>query len=135
MALTLEKQLASSFNPSFEMALTDCLNARSGNQESVSGTIIVSNKGNLPLKIRSVSMMLVYDKSAFPMQEQTWDAKNRVVAPGQTTQFPLLMIEVPLGTSTTPYDQIAQIECSDLAGVSKNSFSVSSRNTDQHARL
>ena len=136
MALTLEKQLASSFQPSIEMALTNQFQGQGsdghGNRsETVSGTIIVRNKGNLPLKIVSVSMKLVYDKEAFPVQTKTIDAKSRVVAPGETTQFILLTIDVPLGGSTAPYEQIAQIHCSDLAGVSKHSFSVSSREKDQ----
>jgi hypothetical protein len=104
---------------------------RGNHSESVSGTIIVRNKGNLPLKIVSVSMKLIYDKQAFPDQGMTIDAKNRVVAPGETTQFILLTIDVPIGGSTTPYEQIVQIHCSDLAGVSKHSFAVSSRQEGQ----
>jgi hypothetical protein len=136
MALTLEKQLASSFQPHIEMTLADRIRAQrndgQGNQsEAVSGTITVRNKGNLPLKIVSVSMKLIYDKVAFPVQTTTIDAKSRVIAPGEATQFILMTIDVPPGGSEAPYEQIAQIHCCDLAGVSKHSFSVSSRQKDQ----
>jgi hypothetical protein len=132
MALTLREQLAASFQPDIEMALTNRFqgqgsDGRGGHSETVAGTIIVRNKGNLPLKVVTVAMKLIYDKAAFPVQTVTVDAKQRVVAPGETTQFILLTIDVPPGGSTAPYEQIAQIHCSDLAGVSKHSFSVSSR--------
>jgi hypothetical protein len=131
MALTLREQLAASFQPNVEMTLTDRFRGQ-GNEhgrysETVAGTIIVRNKGNLPLKVVTVAMKLIYDGAAFPVQTVTVDAKQRVVAPDETTQFILLTIDLPPGGSTAPYEQIAQIHCSDLAGVSKHSFSVSSR--------
>jgi hypothetical protein len=136
MALTLKEQLAASFQPNIEMTLTNRLQGRGsdergGQHEDVSGTITVINKGNLPLKVVAVAMKLIYDKNAFPIQTMTRDAKQRVVSPGQTTQFLYLSIDVPLGGSQAPYEQLAQIHCSDLAGVSKHSFSVSSREKDQ----
>ena len=132
MALTLREQLAASFQPNVEIALTECSfgsasDGRGGHSENVAGTIIVRNKGNLPFKVVTVAMKLIYDKAAFPVQTVTLDAKQRVVAPGEETQFRDLIIDVPPGGSTAPYEQIAQIHCSDLAGVSKHSFSVSSQ--------
>ena len=136
MALTLKEQLAASFQPNVEMTLTDRFQGQGsdglgGHHESVSGTINVSNKGNLPFKIVSIAMKLVFDKDAFPVQTLTADAKHRVVAPGQTTKLMPLTMDVPLGGSTAPYEQVAQIHCSDLSGVSKHSFSVSSREEGQ----
>lgn len=135
-ATILREQLAASFQPNVEMALTDCFRGEAsdecgGHSETVAGTITVRNKGNLPLKLVTVAMKLIYDKAAFPVQTVTVDAKQRVVAPGETTQFILLTIDVPPGGTTAPYEQIAQIHCSDLAGVSKHSFSVSSREKDR----
>lgn len=135
MASTLKAQLAASFQPNIEMKLSDrfqgigiSLGVR---DESVSGTITVINKGDLPVKVVAVAMKLVYDKNAFPVQTMSEDARSRVVSPGKSTQFKLNM-NVPLdGGSTEPYDQIAQIHCSDLAGVSQHSFSISSREQDQ----
>ena len=131
MALTLREQLAASFQPNVEMALTDRFHGegrdgRGGHSEAVSGTITVHNKGNLPLKVVTVAMKLIYDEAAFPVQTVTDDAKQRVVAPEETARF-MLLIDVPSGGSTAPHEQIAQIHCSDLAGVSKHTFSVSSR--------
>lgn len=136
MALSMERQLASSFQPTIEMALSNRFqgqgsDGRGNHTESVSGTVIIRNKGSLPMKIVSVSMKLIYDKQTFPDHEIRIDAKSRVVAPGETTQFVLLTINVPIGGSTAPYEQIAQIHCSDLAGVSKHSFAVSSRQEGQ----
>jgi len=135
-ARTLREQLAASFQPDVEMALTDCFRSkatdeRGGHGETVGGMIAFRNKGNLPLKVVTVAMKLIYDKAAFPVQTVTDDAKQRVVAPEEPTQFFLLTIDVPPGGSTAPYEQIAQIHCSDLAGVSKHSFSVSSREKDR----
>ena len=132
MAQTLREQLAASFQPNVEMTLTNRSHGtgsdgRGVNSENVGGTITVRNKGNLPLKVITVAMKLIYDKAAFPVQTTTFDAKQRVVAPDEMTEFLHLNIEVPSGGSMTPYEQIAQIHCSDLAGVSKHSFSVSSR--------
>lgn len=132
MARTLRKQLAASFQPNVEMMLTNLSHGqgsdgRGEHSETVCGTITVRNKGNLPLKVITVAMKLIYDKAAFPDQTTTFDAKQRVVAPDETTEFRHLIIEVPSGGSTTPHEQIAQIHCSDLAGVSRHSFSVSSR--------
>jgi hypothetical protein len=136
MALTLREQLAASFQPNVEMTLTDRFKGRGsdghgGPSETVAGTITVRNKGNLPPKVVPVAMKLIYEKAAFSDQTVTVDAKQRVVAPGETTQFILLTIDVPPGGSTAPHEQIAQIHCSDLAGVSKHSFSVSSRERDR----
>jgi len=94
--------------------------------DTVSGTITVHNKANLPLKVIKVAMKLIYDKAAFPDQIETIDAKQRVVAPDEVTQF-FLTIDVRPGSLKVPYEQIVQIHCSDLASVSKHSFSVSSR--------
>jgi hypothetical protein len=132
MVLTLREQLEASFQPNIEMELTNCSrgqesDGRGGHSENVAGTIIVRNTGNLPLKVVTVAMKLIYDKAAFPIQTVTEDAKQRVVTSGDTTQFSHLIIDVPPDGSTTPYEQIAQIHCSDLAGVSKHTFSVSSR--------
>ncbi len=132
MERTLREQLAASFQPNVEMALTDCFRGegsdeRGGHSETVAGTITVRNKGNLPLTVVTIAMKLIYDKAAFPVKTVTVDAKQRVVAPDETTQFILLTIDVPPGGSRAPYEQIAQIHCSDLAGVSKHSFSISSR--------
>jgi hypothetical protein len=132
MERTLREQLAASFQPNVEIALTECSfgsesDGRGGHSENVAGTIIVRNKGNLPLKVVRVAMKLIYDNGAFPVQTVTEDAKHRVVAPDEETQFRHLIIDVPPGASTAPYEQIAQIHCSDLAGVSEHSFSVSSR--------
>jgi hypothetical protein len=132
MALTLREQLAASFQPNVEMTLTNCSHGswsdgRGEHGEDVGGTITVRNKGNLPLKVITVAMKLIYDKDAFPVQTTTFDAKQRVVAPNEMAEFLHLIIKVPSGGSTTPQEQIAQIHCSDLAGVSKHSFSVSSR--------
>ena len=136
MALTLREQLAASFQPNVEMTLTDRSHGqgsdgRGGHSETVAGTITVRNKGNLPLKVVTVAMKLIFDKAAFPDQTVPQDAKHRVVAPGETTQFSHLIINVPPGGSTAPYEQIAQIHCSDLAGVSKHSFSVSSQENNR----
>jgi hypothetical protein len=136
MALTLREQLAASFQPNVELALIERSHGSGsdgsgGHSETVAGTITVHNKGNLPLKVVMVAMKLIYDKAAFPVQTMTLDAKQRVVAPGETTQFSHLIIDVPPGDSTAPYEQIAQIHCSDLAGVSKHSFSVSSQEKNQ----
>ncbi|MHB8302504.1 MAG: hypothetical protein ACYDC6_06645 [Acidobacteriaceae bacterium] len=131
MALTLREQLAASFQPNVEMALTDRFHAqgdgRGGHSETVGRMIAVRNKSNLPLKVVTFATKLIYDNAAFPVQTATEDAKQRVVAPDETTQFILLTIVVPPGGATAPYEQIAQIHCSDLAGVSKHTFSVSSR--------
>jgi hypothetical protein len=132
MALTLREQLAASFQPNVEMTLTNRFRGQGsdglgGHSETVSGTITVRNKGNLPLKVVTVAMKLIYDNGALPVQTMTVDAKQRVVAPDTSTEFVLLTIEVPSGGSSAPHEQIAQIHCSDLAGVSKHSFSVSSR--------
>jgi hypothetical protein len=132
MAQTLREQLAASFQPNVEMTLTNCSaghwsDGRGKQGETVGGTITIRNKGNLPLKVVTVAMKLIYDNGAFPVQTVTEDAKHRVVAPDEMTEFLHVIIEVPSGGSTTPHEQIAQIHCSDLAGVSKHSFSVSSR--------
>ncbi|MGD0294360.1 MAG: hypothetical protein ABSB30_10925 [Terracidiphilus sp.] len=131
-AKTLREQLAASFQPNVEMTLPDRFHGsgsdgRGGHSETVGGMIAVRNKGNLPLLVVTFAMKLIYDNAAFPVQTVTEDAKQRVVAPDETTQFILLTIDVPPGGSTAPHEQIAQIHCSDLAGVSKHSFSVSSR--------
>ncbi len=134
MALTLREQLAASFQPNVEVALTELhsqgSDGRGGHSETVSGTITVHNKGNLPLKVVTVAMKLIYDEAAFPVQTVTDDAKQRAVAPEETTRF-MLLIVVPSGGSTAPHEQIMQIHCSDLAGVSKHSFSVSSRDKNR----
>jgi hypothetical protein len=133
MALTLEQQLAASFHPDIEMTFMHPLQGQGVGQgvksESVSGTIIVTNKGDLPLKVVSVAMKLVYDKNAFPDQTTKMDAQQRVVSPGKTAEF-RLNLDVPLGGSTAEYDQQAQIHCSDLAGVSKHTFLISHRDKD-----
>ena len=125
MASTMEQQLVASFHPDIEMSLIDRFQGQ-GTGESVSGTIVITNKGDLPLKVVSVAMKLVYDGNAFPDQRTTMDAQQRVVSPDKTAQFNL-MLYVPLGGSRAEHEHIAQIHCSDLAGVSKHSFSVSSR--------
>jgi hypothetical protein len=129
MALTLEQQLAASFQPDIEMTLIDRFQGHGTGggvkSESVYGTIVVTNKGN-PLKVDSVAMKLVYANNAFPEQTITRDAQQRVVSPGKTEQFRLIL-DVPQGASKAEYEQTAQIHCSDLAGVSKHSFSVSDR--------
>ena len=132
MELTLKEQLAASFQPNVEMALTDRSTGqgsdwRGGHTETVAATIIVRNKGTLPLKVVAVAMKLIYNQDAFPVQTMTVDAKQRVVAPDGETQFSHLIIDVPPGGSKALYEQIAQIHCSDLAGVSEHSFWVSSR--------
>jgi len=131
MALTLREQLAASFQPNVEMALINLSHGQGGDgrgewSENVGGTITVRNRGNLPLKVVTVAMKLIYDKAAFPAKTVKVDAKQRVLAPDGETQFNL-SIDVPPGGSTAPYEQIAHIHCSDLAGVSKHSFWVSSR--------
>jgi hypothetical protein len=134
-ARTTEKQLASSFQPSIEMDLKDRHQGRhidSGTRsESVSGTIVVRNKGSQPLKIITVSMKVVYDNFTFDVQWMSESANDRVVFPGGSTEYPFLTINVPLGGSSAPYEQFAQIHCSDLAGVSKRSFSISDRHKGQ----
>jgi hypothetical protein len=132
MALTLEQQLVASFYPDVELVLKDKMQgsgvAFGEEHASVSGTIVVKNKGNVPIKVISVAMKVVYDAAAFPPQTLTVDAKHRVVSSSQTTEFLLLTLEVPVGGSRgSNYEQIAQIHCSDLAGVSKHTFSVSNR--------
>ena len=132
MSQTLREQLDASFQPNVEMTLPDRFlgsgsDGRGGHSETVGGMIAVRNKGNLPLKVVTFAMKLIYDNAAFPVQTVTEDAKQRVVAPDETTQFILLAIDVPPGGSTAPHEKIAQIHCSDLAGLSKHSFSVSSR--------
>jgi hypothetical protein len=133
MALTMEQQLAASFHPDIEMTLTNRFQGKGSNfgvqSESVSGTIVVTNRGTLPLKVVSAAMKLVYDKNAFPDQRTTMDAQQRVISPGKTAEFTMIL-DVPLGASQAAYEQWAQIHCSDLAGVSKHSFSVSDRNKD-----
>ena len=133
MALTLEQQLAASFHPDIEMTLMHRFQGQGISQgvksESVSGTIVVTNKGDLPLKVVSAAMKLVYDKNAFPDQTITMDTHQRVVSPGKTAQF-TLNLDVPLGGSTAEYDQLAQIHCSDLAGVSQHTFVISHRDKD-----
>jgi hypothetical protein len=125
-AKTLREQLAASFQPSVEMELTGPIHGYSGPTETVSETFFVRNKGDLPFKVVTVAMKLIYNKAAFPVQTVTVDAKQRVVAPEKTTEF-TIQTDVPLGGNTAPYEQIVQVHCSDLAGVSKHSFSVSSR--------
>jgi hypothetical protein len=131
MALTLEQQLAASFHPDIEMTLIHRFQGTGTSfgvkSESVSGTIVVTNKGNLPLKVVSAAMKLVYDNDAFPDQTTTMDAQQRVISPGKTAEF-RLTLDVPLGGSKAEYEQQAQIHCSDLAGVSKHTFSISHRN-------
>ena len=131
MALTLEQQLAASFHPDIRMILIGQIRSEGTNpagvrSESVSGTIVVTNKGDLPLKVVAAAMKLVYDNNAFPDQGVTMDAQQRVLSPSQTAQFQLAL-DVPLGGSRVEYEQVAQIHCSDLAGVSKHSFSTSDR--------
>jgi hypothetical protein len=130
MAFTLEQQLAASFHPDIEMTLINRFQGKGTSfgvkTESVSGTIVVTNNGDLPLKVASAAMKLVYDKRAFPDQATTMDTQQRVVSPGKTAQF-TMTLDVPLGGSDVEYEQWAQIHCSDLAGVSKHSFSISSR--------
>jgi hypothetical protein len=130
MVLAQEQQLAASFHPDIEMTLIHRFQGKGSSfgvqSESFSGTIVVTNKGMLPLKVVSAAMKLVYDKNAFPDQTTTMDARQRVVSPGKTAQF-TLNLDVPLGGSTAEYEQLAQIHCSDLAGVSKHTFSISHR--------
>jgi hypothetical protein len=79
MALTLEQQLAASFHPDIEMTLMHRFQGQGISQgvksESVSGTIVVTNKGELPLKVVSAAMKLVYDKNAFPDQATAIDSR------------------------------------------------------------
>ena len=136
MAATLREQLVASFQPNIGLTLTNRFQGKGkdgygGQHENVSGTIIVTNKGNLPLKVLSVAMKLIYDKEAFPTQTIRLDAQQRLVSPGQTTEFSHLTMDVAIGGSKAPYEQIAQIHCSDLAGVSNHSFSVSSHDGDR----
>jgi hypothetical protein len=135
MASTMERQLGASFQPNIGMALTNRFQGehrdRGGTEsESVMGTITITNNGDLPLKVVAIAMKLLYDNDVFPAQMTKEDARQRVVSPGGATQFHLTL-DVPLGSSRVGYEQIAQIHCSDLAGVSKHSFSVSSRVKDQ----
>lgn len=57
MASTMEQQLAASLHPDIEMTLMHRFQGRGTNQgmnsESVSGTIVVKNNGDLPFKIVS----------------------------------------------------------------------------------
>src|SRR5664280_2756596 len=74
MALTLREQLAASFQPNVEMALTNRSHGqgsdeRGGHSENVSGTFTVRNKGNLPLKVVTVAMKLIYDLSLIHISE------------------------------------------------------------------
>jgi len=93
--------------------------------ESVSGTIVVTNKGNLPLKSVSIAVKRVYDNHAFPDRTTTVGAQRRVVSPDKTADF-RLTLDVPLGSS-----QAAQFEDrppSDLYGeVSLSSHSSGNR--------
>jgi hypothetical protein len=65
---------------------------------------------------------VIYAEKFFSVQTVKLDAKQRVIAPGQTERLPHLPIRVPLGGLEAPYEQIAQIHCSDLAGVSNHTF-------------
>jgi hypothetical protein len=131
MVLAQEQQLAASFHPDIEMTLIHRFQGKGSSfgvkSETVAGTIVVKNNGDLPLKVVSAAMKLVFDKNAFPDQTTTMDAKHRVVSPGKTAQF-TLTLDVPLGSLEAEYEQWAQIHCSDLAGVSKHTFSTSNHN-------
>jgi len=96
---------------------------------------MVNNKGSVPIKIVAVAMKVVFDNQAFPDQILTQDAQQRIVAPGQITEFPHLMLNVPLGSTAAKVEQLAQIHCSDLAGVSRHTFSVSDRSENINQSL
>jgi hypothetical protein len=91
-ALTLRQQLVASFHPDIEINIIKKLQVHSGG-ESAWGTIVVTNKGTLPLKVVAVAMKLVYDENAFPDQKITIDAKHRVVSPDKAAEFLLKLSE------------------------------------------
>ncbi len=127
MVLTMERQLAASVQPDTDLKLINGYSGSSGHKKDVSGTIVVANKGNVPVKVIAVAMKLVFDNNAFPDQSTTIDAQQRVVAPGKTAEFRYLTLQVPSSGANAKYEQFAQIHCSDLAGISRHTFKVSER--------
>jgi len=131
MAFTMERQLAASFQPDIDLQITNRFTGSSVQlgveRENVSGTIVVLNKGEAPVKIVAVAMKLVFDHNIFPPQSTKVDAQQRVLAPGKRTVFPHRSLNVPQGGTQANYEQFAQIHCSDLAGISRYTFSTSDR--------
>jgi hypothetical protein len=127
MAHTLEQQLAASFHPNLEMVFLHHYQGKGTDQgvytETVFSELLIRNKGDLPLKIISVFTKLIYKDQKFANQIEELVAQHRVVPPGGDVSYQIT-IYVPEGASTAEYERRGMIHCSDLAGVSKHSFSI-----------
>jgi hypothetical protein len=134
MARTMERQLAASFQPDINLSLSNRFHGSSSNYgvrgENASITIVITNKGNVPVKIAAVAMKVIFRDKSRPEEMIELDAEQRVVAPGQATEFNHLTVELPLGSINGDFERRIQIHCSDLAGISKHTFSMSDISQD-----
>ncbi len=134
LADAVERQLAASFQPDLYLSLSSCFHGSGSHygerEENVSLTIAVMNKGNVPVKLAAVAMKIIFRDKSLPAETITIDAEQRVVAPGRTTEFHHVTVQVPLGSTEGEFERRVQIHCSDLAGVGKHTFSMSDISQD-----
>ena len=134
MQRTMERQLAAAFQPNIGLGLTNLFRGtgieRGIEREDISGTVIVTNNGDVPVRLVNVVMKVVFADEAFPIREENFNTERRIVMPGQTIDFKHLTVAVPLGSSHGKYEQIAQVLCSDLAGVNTHTFSLSAQSKE-----
>jgi hypothetical protein len=135
MALTMKTQLATSFQPDVEMSFTsDMEGGRGTDSESVRGIIQVRNKGNLPLRVVSGAVRVIFDSKTVPDQHCPLQVQRLVISPSGSKEI-RFCIEVPAGSLGGAHDRRAVLDCSDLAGVSKHSFSISDREPEVNRYL
>lgn len=86
MAETMERQLAASFQPDIELKLLNEFKGSTHYQgkisERASGTIVVTNKVNIPIEIVATAIKIVFDDKNFPDASTTQGVRHRVVSPG-----------------------------------------------------
>ena len=135
MAIAMEKQIEFSFQPNVATSITFRAAGESSSlgvrqEDSIYANVIVENKGSVPLKLDSLTMIVIFEKALFADASAiVGDASNLVLMPGSHKEFRLLA-NVPIDASRAKHHRRVILKCTDLTGLSKHTFEISDADSD-----
>ena len=100
--------------------------ARTVTGSTISATIFLANKSDVPLRIESVKTKLIHRNNGFPDEVIVFGDARRILSPAKDAQFDM-DFHIPAGTLDTDFERQAIIHCCDLSGLSKYSLIISDR--------